>query len=81
MQRLVLKGRANLSYVLKDEWNKLSQSEKEKIYAGRKAQKACLLAKGGDEGGGGGSNGNKAKSKDKKSNGRISMASTSLSRR
>ena len=60
-----LKGGANLSYVPKDEWNKLSQSEKDKHNEGRKAQKACRLAKGG--GGGGGGNGNKAKSKDKKS--------------
>ena len=61
-----LKGGANLSYVPKDEWNKLSQLEKDKIDAGRKAQKACRLAKGGDKGGGGGGNGDKAKSKDKK---------------
>ena len=70
VERLVakvdLEGGANLSYVPKDEWNKLSQSEKEKIDEGRKAQKARRLAKGGGGGGGGGSNGDKAKSKDKK---------------
>ena len=30
-----LEGGANLSYVLKDDWNKLSQSEKDEIDAGR----------------------------------------------
>ena len=59
-------GGENLSYVPKDEFNKLSQSEKDKIDAGRKAWKASRSAKGGDEGGGGGGNGNKAKSKYKK---------------
>ena len=84
VERLVakvgLEGGANLSYVPKDEWNKLSQSEKDKIDAGRKAWKASRSAKGGDKGGGGGGNGDKAKSK-KSRNGRISVASTSLSRR
>ena len=63
-----LEGGTNLSYVPKDEWNKLSQSEKDEVNTGREAQKkACRLAKGGEKGGGGGGNGNKAKSKDKKS--------------
>ena len=71
VERLVakvgLEDGVNLSYVPKDEWNKLSQSEKDKINVGRKAWKASRSAKGRDKGGGGGRNGNKAKSKDKKS--------------
>ena len=44
-----LKGGANLSYVPNNEWNKLSQMEKDKINAGRKDWKASRSAKGGDK--------------------------------
>ena len=58
----------NLSYVPKDEWNKLSQSEKDAVDEGRKAEKACRQEQGGGggKGGGGGGSGTKPKSKDKK---------------
>ncbi len=62
-----IKGGANLSYVPKEEWNKLSQTQRDKIDEGRKAQKACRLAKGngGGKGGGGGGGSGKTKVKDK----------------
>jgi len=62
-----IKGGANLSYVPKEEWNKLSQTQRDKIDEGRKAQKARRLAKGngGGKGGGGGGGSGKTKVKDK----------------
>ena len=58
----------NLSYVPKDEWKELSQSEKDAVDEGRKAEKACCQEQGGGggKGGGGGGGGTKPKSKDKK---------------
>ena len=62
-----IEGAPSLSYVPKEEWNNMTQAQKDEIDAGRKAQKARRLAKGeggGKGGGGGGGGGGKNKGKD-----------------
>jgi len=62
-----IEGAPSLSYVPKEEWNNMTQAQKDEIDAGRKAQKARRSAKGeggGKGGGGGGGGGGKNKGKD-----------------